>query len=61
LALSEDVYEYPKKEALKSITLVLMYCSGNLPAGSHQELQTPSSGELIPHTDLKLYPKHELE
>jgi hypothetical protein len=49
------------KEALKSITLILMYCSGKLPGGSHQELQNPSSGELIPHTDLKLYPKHEVE
>jgi hypothetical protein len=48
------------KEALKSVTMILMYCSGKLPGGSHQELQKPSSGELIPHTDLKLYPKHEV-
>jgi len=61
LALTEDIYEYSRKEALKAVTLVLMYCSGNLPAASHQELQAPSSGELIPHTDLKLYPKHEVE
>lgn len=61
LALTEDVYEYSGKEALKSITLLLMYCSGNLPGGSNQELQKTSSGELIPHTDLKLYPKHEAE
>lgn len=38
-----------------------MHSSGNLPAGSHQELQKPLSGELIPHTDLKLYPTHEAE
>jgi len=61
IALIEDVYEYSRKEALKSITMILMYCSGNLPGGSHQELQKPSPGVLIPHTDLKLYPKHEVE
>jgi len=34
LALTEHFYEYSRKEALKAITLVLMYCSGNFPGGN---------------------------